>query len=295
MIKRRSNWYIYAITFIITGVLVVLVSTILLNSFYESQKNDTTVNVSQQQGTAFTPDSSYNFSVLLTLSNDADTVPDKYMTVTYRATANTFVLMPYLPGTELNGGTIKQICEQSGETEVAKQLSEKTGLTINKYIRFTKSTLSELFDMVGNTTLTIPSEIKYENKKDNTVTVIKQGTQIFTADQMYTYLTLPDYGVKDELYPCKVSATAISAFIDQNFIGTGEKTLAEYIDFIINFTNTNIEQGDYDAKIKAILYTLAQTGSSITDFYIPYGEKNGDNYVIDDNSWKSVRQSAGIE
>ena len=292
MIKRRSNWYIYAITFIITGVLVVLVSTILLNSFYESQKNDTTVNVSQQQGTAFTPDSSYNFSVLLTLSN---TVPDKYMTVTYRATANTFVLMPYLPGTELNGGTIKQICEQSGETEVAKQLSEKTGLTINKYIRFTKSTLSELFDMVGNTTLTIPSEIKYENKKDNTVTVIKQGTQIFTADQMYTYLTLPDYGVKDELYPCKVSATAISAFIDQNFIGTGEKTLAEYIDFIINFTNTNIEQGDYDAKIKAILYTLAQTSSSITDFYIPYGEKNGDNYVIADNSWKSVRQSAGIE
>lgn len=295
MIKRRSNWYIYAITFIITGVLVVLVSTILLNSFYESQKNDTTVNVSQQQGTAFTPDSSYNFSVLLTLSNDADTVPDKYMTVTYRATANTFVLMPYLPGTELNGGTIKQICEQSGETEVAKQLSEKTGLTINKYIRFTKSTLSELFDMVGNTTLTIPSEIKYENKKDNTVTVIKQGTQIFTADQMYTYLTLPDYGVKDEFYPCKVSATAISAFIDQNFIGTGEKTLAEYIDFIINFTNTNIEQGDYDAKIKAILYTLAQTSSSITDFYIPYGEKNGDNYVIADNSWKSVRQSAGIE
>ena len=295
MIKRRSNWYIYAITFIITGVLVVLVSTILLNSFYESQKNDTTVNVSQQQGTAFTPDSSYNFSVLLTLSNDADTVPDKYMTVTYRATANTFVLMPYLPGTELNGGTIKQICEQSGETEVAKQLSEKTGLTINKYIRFTKSTLSELFDMVGNTTLTIPSEIKYENKKDNTVTVIKQGTQIFTADQMYTYLTLPDYGVKDELYLCKVSATAISAFIDQNFIGTGEKTLAEYIDFIINFTNTNIEQGDYDAKIKAILYTLAQTSSSITDFYIPYGEKNGDNYVIADNSWKSVRQSAGIE
>lgn len=295
MIKRRSNWYIYAITFIITGVLVVLVSTILLNSFYESQKNDTTVNVSQQQGTAFTPDSSYNFSVLLTLSNDADTVPDKYMTVTYRATANTFVLMPYLPGTELNGGTIKQICEQSGETEVAKQLSEKTGLTINKYIRFTKSTLSELFDMVGNTTLTIPSEIKYENKKDNTVTVIKQGTQIFTADQMYTYLTLPDYGVNDELYPCKASATAISAFINQNFIGTGEKTLAEYIDFIINFTNTNIEQGDYDAKIKAILYTLAQTGSSITDFYIPYGEKKGDNYVIADNSWKSVRQSAGIE
>lgn len=295
MIKRKSNWYIYVITFVVTGVIIALVSSILLNSFYESQKNDATVNVSQAQGTAFTPDSSYNFSVLLTLSADNDTVPEKYMTLTYLAVDNTFIIMPYLPSTELGGKTLKQICSDSGETEVAKQLSEKTGLSINKYIRFTKSTFTELLDMVGNTTLTIPSEIKYENKKDNTVTIINQGTQIFTAEQMYTYLTLPDYGIKDDLYPCKVSATSVSSFIDQNFIGTGEKTLAEYIDFIVNFTNTNIEQGDYDSKSKAIAYTLSQTKSSVTDYYIPYGEKSGDNYVIDDNSWKSAKQAVGTE
>lgn len=294
--KRRSNWYIYVITFVVTGVLLILVSSILLKSFYDSQGKDATVNVSQNQTAIFTPDSSYNFSVLLTLSADNDTTPEKYMTVTYVATDNTFILMPYLPNAVIDGGnTIKQICEQSGEAEVAKQLSAKTGLSINKYIRFTKSTLTELFDTVGNTTLTIPSEIKYENKKDNTVTIINQGTQIFTADQMYTYLTLPDYNVKDDLYPCKVSATAISAFIDQNFIGATQKTLDEYISFIINFTNTNIVQNDYDAKIKAIVYTLSQNKSSITDYYIAYGDKSGDDYIIDDNSWKSAKQSVGIE
>ncbi len=294
--KRRSNWYIYVITFVVTGVLLILVSSILLKSFYDSQGKDATVNVSQNQTAIFTPDSSYNFSVLLTLSADNDTTPEKYMTVTYVATDNTFILMPYLPNAVIDGGnTIKQICEQSGEAEVAKQLSAKTGLSINKYIRFTKSTLTELFDTVGNTTLTIPSEIKYENKKDNTVTIINQGTQIFTAEQMYTYLTLPDYSVNDDLYPCKVSATAISAFIDQNFIGVTQKTLDEYISFIINFTNTNIEQNDYDAKIKAIVYTLSQNKSSITDYYIAYGDKSGDDYIIDDNSWKSAKQAVGIE
>lgn len=294
--KRRSNWYIYVITFVVTGVLLILVSSILLKSFYDSQGKDATVNVSQNQTAIFTPDSSYNFSVLLTLSADNDTTPEKYMTLTYVATDNTFILMPYLPNAVIDGGnTIKQICEQSGEAEVAKQLSTKTGLSINKYIRFTKSTLTELFDTVGNTTLTIPSEIKYENKKDNTVTIINQGTQIFTADQMYTYLTLPDYNVKDDLYPCKVSATAISAFIDQNFIGATQKTLDEYISFIINFTNTNIVQNDYDAKIKAIVYTLSQNKSSITDYYIAYGDKSGDDYIIDDNSWKSAKQAVGTE
>lgn len=294
--KRRSNWYIYVITFVVTGVLLILVSSILLKSFYDSQGKDATVNVSQNQTAIFTPDSSYNFSVLLTLSADNDTVPEKYMTVTYIATDNTFVLMPYLPNSVIDGSsTIKQICEQSGEAEVAKQLSAKTGLSINKYIRFTKSTLTELFNDVGNTTLTIPSDIKYENKKDNTVTIINQGTQIFTAEQMYTYLTLPDYGIKDDLYPCKVSATAVSSFIDQNFIGSTQKTLDEYISFIINFTNTNIEQNDYDAKIKSIVYTLSQNKSSVTDYYIPYGDKSGDNYIIDDNSWKSAKQAVGIQ
>ena len=231
---------------------------------------------------------------LVTLSADNDKTPDKYMTITYIAKNNTFVLMPYLPNAVIDGGnTIKQICEQSGEAEVAKLLSSKTGLSINKYIRFTKSTLTELFDMVGNTTLTVPSEIKYENKKDNTVTIIKQGTQIFTAEQMYAYLTLPDYGVKDELYPCKLNATVISSFIDQNFIGTSSKTLDDYINFIINFTNTNIEQSDYDAKVKAIVYTLSQNKSSVTDFYIPYGDKSGDDYIIDDNSWNSAKKALG--
>ena len=293
--RRRSNWYIYVITFVVTGLLLILVSSILLKSFYDSQDKDATVNVSQNQTAIFTPDSTYDFSVLVTLSADNDKTPDKYMTISYIAKNNTFVLMPYLPNAVIDGGnTIKQICEQSGEAEVAKLLSSKTGLSINKYIRFTKSTLTELFDMVGNTTLTVPSEIKYENKKDNTVTIIKQGTQIFTAEQMYAYLTLPDYGVKDILYPCKLNATVISSFIDQNFIGTSSKTLDEYINFIINFTNTNIEQSDYDAKIKAIVYTLSQNKSSVTDFYIPYGDKSGDDYIIDDNSWNSAKKAVGI-
>ena len=166
--KRRSNWYIYVITFVVTGLLLILVSSILIKSFYDSQDKDATVNVSQNQTAIFTPDSTYDFSVLVTLSADNDKTPDKYMTITYIAKNNTFVLMPYLPNAVIDGGnTIKQICEQSGEAEVAKLLSSKTGLSINKYVRFTKSTLTELFDMVGNTTLTVPSEIKYENKKDN--------------------------------------------------------------------------------------------------------------------------------
>ena len=68
--RRRSNWYIYVITFVVTGLLLILVSSILLKSFYDSQDKDATVNVSQNQTAIFTPDSTYDFSVLVTLSAD---------------------------------------------------------------------------------------------------------------------------------------------------------------------------------------------------------------------------------
>jgi len=53
------------------------------------------------------------------------------------------------------------------------------------------------------------------------------------------------------------------------------------------------EQSDYDAKVKAIIYTLSQNKSSVTDFYIPYGDKSGDDYIIDDNSWNSAKKALG--
>ena len=102
--KRRSNWYIYVITFVVTGLLLILVSSILLKSFYDSQDKDATVNVSQNQTAIFTPDSTYDFSVLVTLSADNDKTPDKYMTITYIAKNNTFVLMPYLANAVIDGG-----------------------------------------------------------------------------------------------------------------------------------------------------------------------------------------------
>ena len=102
--RRRSNWYIYVITFVVTGLLLILVSSILLKSFYDSQVKDASVNVSQNQTAIFTPDSTYDFSVLVTLSADNDKTPDKYMTITYTAKNNTFVLMPYLPNAVIDGG-----------------------------------------------------------------------------------------------------------------------------------------------------------------------------------------------
>ena len=44
-------------------------------------------------------------------------------------------------------------------------------------------------------------------------------------------------------------------------------------------------------KIAGIVYTLGEA-TSLADYYIPYGENSGKNYIIVDNSWTRAKEVA---
>ncbi|MBQ8789920.1 MAG: LCP family protein [Ruminiclostridium sp.] len=286
MTKRRSNWYIYLITFLIAGVIVYIASNALLNSFYESQKREE--NVSQNTGTVFKPDKAHNFTVLAMLADEAGSVPDYYMTVTYRGDTNSIILMPYLKNSCMNGNTLANAYRNGGAEAATKLVADATGVKISKYVKFSKSTLIEFFDMAGNTTLTVPTQLKHENKDDKTMTIINKGTSSFTGRQLYAYVTFPDYGVKDDTYPCKIQGGSYSEFINQNFNGLSEGSIEQYSQFIINFTETNITKQDYEQKKKALLYSFSYT-NEICDYYVPYGEMTSKGYEISADSLATVK------
>ncbi len=286
MTKRRSNWYIYIITFLIAGVIVYIVSNALLTSFYESQKREE--NVSQNTGTVFKPDKSYNFTVLTMLSDEADDNPDYYMTITYKGDTNSIILMPYLKNAYMKGNTLAGAYRNGGAEAATKLIADATGVKISKYIKFTKSTLIEFFDMAGNTTITVPTQLKHENEDDKTMTIINKGTNSFTGRQLYLYLTFPDYGVKDDTYSCKVQGSSYSEFINQNFHNLSEGYIEEYSHFIINFTQTNITKQDYEQKKKALLYSFSYA-NEICDYYVPYGEMTDKGYEISADSLATVK------
>ena len=141
MTKRRSNWYIYLITFLIAGVIVYIASNALLNAFYESQKRED--NTSQNTGTVFKPDKAHSFTVLAMLSDEPDDAPDYYMTITYRGDTNSIILMPYLKNSYINGNTLAGVYKNGGADAAVKLIADATGIKMSKYIKFTKSTLIE--------------------------------------------------------------------------------------------------------------------------------------------------------
>lgn len=288
MIKRRSNWYIYLITFLLAGIIVYIISSALLSSFYASHTSNSSTS-SQQNGTAYKPDANSNFTVLAMLGKSADDAPDYYMTITYRGDLNSIIVMPYLSKTEFGGQTLKDEYIGGGAEAVLKSVSNAAGVEIKKYIRFNEANMVEFFNSVGNTTLSVPKELKYENKQDKTLTIVYAGTYSFTGSQLYAYLSFPDYKEKDVQYSCKVHALAISSFINQNFNNVSEKSLDSYADFITNFIDTNITAEDYANKKQALLYTFANTNDPC-DYYIPYGEINGETFTVSEASLQTVKE-----
>ena len=288
MTKRRSNWYIYLITFLVAGIIVYIVSNALLNSFYESQKRGDS-NTSQNNGTVFKPDKAHNFTILTMLSDEADDAPDYYMTITYRGDTNSVLLMPYLKNSYMKGSTLEKAYQNGGAEAATKLVADATGVKITKYIKFTESTLIEFFDMAGNTTITVPSQLKHENEDDKTMTIINKGTSSFTGRQLHAYLTFPDYGVKDVQYPCKVHGSSYTEFINQNFHNLSEGYIEQYSHFLINFTQTNITKQDYEQKKQALLYSF-NYANEICDYYIPYGEETDKGFEISANSFATVKE-----
>ncbi len=284
--KRRSNWYIYLLTFLITGVIVFIVSQALLSSFYESQKKTENTG-NEYSGTVFRPDASYNFTMLISISKDAGDIPLQYMTLTYRGDTSSVILMPYLADSFVDGKTLTNHYKNGKEEAVMTALSNATKIKISKYITFSEDTMSEFFDLCGNTTLNVPKKLQHENKETNTLTIIESGTQTFTGDQLYAYITFPDFGVSDTQYPCKVTAMAMCDFLNQNFRKLAITPFDQYAHFIINFTNTNLEEKDYEQKKQAIAYSF-NNSDEICDYYVPYGEITGDGFKISDDSLNSI-------
>lgn len=264
-----------------------IISQTLLGIYYSSQQAQKNTESRQDNGALFIPDASYNFTMLIMISESIDKAPERYMTLTYRADNSEIILMPYLKNSMIGGSTLQSAYDSGNAEGVMQTLNNGLETNISKYIRFTSATLEELFDMVGNTTLDVPKEIKYENS-DGTLDIVPKGSSSFSGAQMYQYLMIPDYGQKDVQYSCKVQGTALSCFINQNFRDVTAQELDEYMKYIVGFVSTNITEQDYTAKKAALLYTFDAVDEAC-DYYIPYGEKSGSDYVITDESISSAK------
>lgn len=170
-----------------------------------------------------------------------------------------------------------------GGTSSAKRAVEKfTGLTVDRYLKFTKDSFNTFSDFMGNVEYNIPDNLIFQNPSTGESTVIKSGNQILDSNTLRKVMCYPSYSGGEE-YRAKVVGNLAAELLNSGSRGILRDSLdSVFTDIINSDIETDITRYDYDEDKPAIEYVLANT-SEPAQLVIPSGTYNENGcYQLDD-------------
>ena len=292
-VKRKSNWYIYFIAFGITIAFVVV--AILAFRWYLFP--DRTESVAASGGNSaeidFKPTSAHNFVMLTMLSDGSSDSPELFSIVSYNAVENEVCFIPLPSGlsVERTGKTLSGIYASDGGEAVGKAIEDAVGVSCASFVKMDKETFVSLVSAFGNVEYSVGKTVIITD--GITVETINAGEQLFTAEKMFGYIMKADFG-EGELYRLNVVGDIMTELINQNFRNLDSSILDVYFNMIIENSDTNLKNENYQAEKPALLNTV-EYGNIPAGYYIPYGEYTEDGgFTISENSIISIKQRAGL-
>lgn len=290
-VKRKSNWYIYLISFGITLAMIIM-AVIAFKDYLFPESAPVGVTPQGTPTDGFTPDSSMNLNVLSMVSESDSETPELFMIVSYNAVENRVTFIPITNGVTLKstGRTLPNIVEAQGGKGAVSAVSKECGITIDGYVSFDRSTMVDFFTLIGNVDFEVPKTIAI--KDGSVLEPINAGKQIFTPERAFRYLMLAEFP-EGESYRFNTICTMLTELVNQNYRYFDGSLLDRYAQEIIDNTDTNLNADNYK-KSKAAMLNTVQYGINPAEYYIPYGEYNDDGaFIISENSVTTIRQKAG--
>lgn len=292
-VKRKSNWYIYFISFGITIAFVVVAVFSFRWYLFPDKTESAGVSQSSSSSDAFVPTSAHNFVTLTMLSDGQSDAPELFVMACYNAADNDVCFIPLPSGlsVELSGRTLSGIYSSDGGEAVVKAVEEAVGVTCESFVKSDREAFVSLVSGFGNVEYTVGKTTIITDGVS--VETINSGEQLFTAEKLFGYIMKADFG-EGELYRLNVVGDILTELINQNFRNLDSSILDVYYNMIIENSDTNIKSEQYQTRKPALLNTV-EYGNAPAEYYIPYGEYTEDGgFRISENSIISIKQRAGL-
>ena len=292
-VRRKSNWYIYLIAFGVTLALIIM-AIISFKDFLFPQSKETGLTAAGELAGDFQPDESMNIAVITMISDGANDMPELFIVSAYNAVDNRLIFIPVNNGIALasSGRTLPNIYAAQGGAGVAKAVSDEIGIHIDSYIKFDRDSFQKLVSSYGNVEYDVANTLIINDGSE--AKAINSGKQIFTAEMVYCYMMLADFG-EGESYRYNMICSLLIELINQNVSYIDGPTLDIYKSMIQDSAETDITDEMYLSRKAAMLNTV-QYGINPAEYYIPYGEYGDDgSFAISANSVTSIRQKYGQE
>ncbi|MDE6591552.1 MAG: LCP family protein [Oscillospiraceae bacterium] len=179
--------------------------------------------------------------------------------------------------------TLYEFYRLGGTAEAVKAVEAATGITVDKYMKFTNESFTVFSDYMGNIDYEVPYNLVYENEETGDSTVIKAGVHTLDSAMLGKLLTFPEYRGGEE-YRAKVVGAIVVSLINsgaKGYLKTGRENV--FTSIVNSDVETNITKYDYEDLEPAFGYVLDNTNTP-AQLVIPSGIYNENNcYVLDDS------------
>lgn len=292
-VRRKSNWYIYLLSFVITAAFVIVAIFVFKWYLFPTDTQNTGLNKQGELDENFSPTAEHSFNMLGILSDGVYDSPEMFFIVSYNAPANglTFIPIPNGISVASQGRTLPNVYAAQGGAEVVNVIENEIGIRCSSYVKMDSQSFEDLLTAFGNVEYDIPRTITVRDG-ENMVT-FNSGRNLLTSKEVFQLVYKAEYD-EGESYKFRTAADIFAELINQNYRHVDGGLLDTYFGLIVNNAETNLTEQLYKAHKRALLNTV-EYGVQPADYYIPYGEYTDDGgFKIAYNSIVSIKQRAGL-
>lgn len=296
MAKKSSKVFLtYLITIVLTliiagGVCYVAFSSILTddgNSSDSTPAEEIDLRPLTVLGD-YTPSAEDSRTVLLILDAEKRESGSCFLVARFLPIEKQFVFLPIPSNTSVSTAdgedTIYNIYRNGGTKKAVTAAESCLGISIDKYIKFTRTSFSVIADIFGGIDYDIPYNLVYDNPDTGETTVLKAGRQYLDSTALRKVLTYPNY-TQGEEYRSKCLGIAVNDLVTGGTVNASNfaNNLDDYFVAVINSDiDTDITAYDYDEVEKAMKYVI-NNSTRISAFILSSGAENEDgHYVLDE-------------
>lgn len=286
--RRKSNWYIYFITFVLTAVLAAMGLSLIWDIIFVPKGE-----INRSGITSDVPDASNNMTVLFMLSEEKAANPTRYMIVSYQPADEAVICVPIRAdmrgqvGSDLK--TMSEFYSEGGVQSVLYAVEGAVGVKCDRYVKLDRESFVSMADAIGKVAINCAYDVI---NPDGSV-MFDVGVHSMGGNDLYMYLNY-DNSSYGEDYQSQVAGSTAVSVINSNLRGLAATVIQSYFTKLINTADTNLTLEDYTKRQQAFLFTSTESNNP-GQYYIPYGETENDMFILSDSSRETILERLKIE
>lgn len=286
--RRKSNWYIYFITFVLTAVLAVMGLSLVWDIIFPAKEETKISGI-----TSNVPDASNNITVLFMLSDEKAANPSRYMIVSYQPADEAIICIPIRSNMRGRVGsnlkTINEFYSEGGVQSVLYAIEGTVGVKCDRYVKFDRESFISMADAIGKVAINCAYDVI---NPDGSI-LFDTGVHSMGGNDLYMYLNYDNTSYGEDYQSQVAGSTAVSV-VNSNLRGLASTVIQSYFTKLTNTADTNLTLEDYTKRQQAFLFTSTESNNP-GQYYIPYGETEDGVFVLSESSKTTILERLKIE